>query len=70
MHAFTGVVEHHTFCHISGKNVTLLRTKIFFLIFDVFCHILPEKRHILGEEFSGEALLQIYLLWRGIINHK
>jgi len=35
-------------CHISGKNVTLSHTKIFFLPCDVFCHILPEKRHILA----------------------
>jgi len=35
-------------CHISGKNVTLSHTKIFFLTCDVFCHILPEKRHILA----------------------
>ena len=37
--------------HISGKNVqnvTLSHTKIFFLTCDVFCHILPEKRHILA----------------------
>ena len=35
-------------CHISGKNVTLSHTKIFFLTCDVFCHILPKKRHILA----------------------
>jgi hypothetical protein len=35
-------------CHISGKNVTLSHTKIFFLTGDVFCHILPGKRHILA----------------------
>jgi len=34
-------------CHISGKKVPLSHTKIFFLTCDVFCHILPEKRHIL-----------------------
>ena len=35
-------------CHISGRNVTLSHTKIFFLTCDVFCHILPGKRHILA----------------------
>jgi len=34
-------------CHISGKNVTLSHTKIFFLTCEVFCHILPKKCHIL-----------------------
>ena len=34
--------------HISGKNVTLSHTKMFVLTCDVFCHILPEKRHILA----------------------
>jgi len=35
-------------CHISGKNVTLSLTKIFFLTCDVFCRILPDKLHILA----------------------
>jgi len=35
-------------CHISGKSVTLSHTKVFFLTCDVFCHILPEKCHILA----------------------
>jgi len=35
-------------CHISGKNVMLSHTKIYFLTCDVFCHILPEKRHIVA----------------------
>jgi len=36
-------------CHISGKNVMLSHTKIFFLTCDVFfCQILPEKSHILA----------------------
>ena len=34
-------------CHIFGKNVMLSYTKIFFVICDVFCHILPQKCHIL-----------------------
>jgi len=28
--------------------MTLSHTKIFFVTCDVFCHILPEKRHILA----------------------
>jgi len=35
-------------CHISGKNVTLSHTKIFFLNCDVFGDIISEKRHILA----------------------
>jgi len=43
----TNNVTRHI-CHISGKNVTLSHTKISFLTCDVFCHILPEKRHNLA----------------------
>jgi len=35
-------------CHISRKNVTLSHTNFFLLTCDVFCHILPGKRHILA----------------------
>jgi len=33
---------------ISGENVTLSHTKVFFSTCDFFRHILPEKRHILA----------------------
>ena len=37
-----------TFVTFLEKNVTLSHTKICFVTCDVFCHILPQKRHILA----------------------